>query len=463
MKVNQKILGKFCLFAIAGIGFTTTYAQEFPGFRTGDYTGVNGVFFNPANIAGSPYRFDVNIFSLNTLAANDQAAFKLSTIGNGFKGDSIKNQLFGKDAGPASGMITMDFHGPSFMFNIGRKNAFAVTTRARLFANVSDIDGKLFDKISDDFTNDPSLPYTISSAKNMRVAMNGWSEFGLSYGRVISDEGPHVFKAGVTLKYLAGAGNGYVNIDNFNGTIDDDIALQDVYLRNTTGRIATGFGGLRISDFEVNDLLKMESSGIGADLGFVYEFRPEKKEPYKFRLGVAVVDLGSIKYEKDMQRSGAYHIDITGNERFSLQELNGVDFDDLNAKFDSYPQYFTPDGSNTETKYTVSLPTTLQVNADYHVASGFFVSLASQLSLSNNKTKGYNNRTYTAVAVTPRFEKKRFGVYLPLSYNKLSSLNAGASLRLGPVFIGSGSVISSLIGNSKQADFHFGVRFGGLR
>ena len=38
-------------------------AQDFPGYRAGNYTGVNGVFFNPANIADSRYRFDVNLFS----------------------------------------------------------------------------------------------------------------------------------------------------------------------------------------------------------------------------------------------------------------------------------------------------------------------------------------------------------------------------------------------------------------
>jgi hypothetical protein len=31
------------------------------------------------------------------------------------------------------------------------------------------------------------------------------------------------------------------------------------------------------------------------------------------------------------------------------------------------------------------------------------------------------------------------------------------------MFIGSGSVLSALIGNSKQADFHFGIRFGGFK
>lgn len=451
---------KLYFFALAGFSLTHTYAQDFPGLRTSNYSGVNSVFYNPADIADSRYRFDVNLFSMSTLMANDQASFRLGNVSDNFKGDDTKDQIFGKDAGPASGILNLDIHGPSALFNIGKKNSFAVSTRARVFANVTDLDGKLFDKISQDFTTDPSLPYTISSAEKMRIAFNGWSEFGVSYGRVISEKGPHFFKAGVTLKYLAGAGNAYINIDNFNGTIDDDIILQDVYLKNTTGRIATGFGGVSFSDFEAADLLNMESSGFGADLGLVYEFRPTNSKNYKLKLSAALMDLGSIKYEKDMQRSGAYDIDITGSERFSLQSLDGVEFDDLNNFFASHPAYFTADASNGQKEYKVSLPATLQVGADYHVMSGLYVNLSSQLSLSNNVSKGFNNKTYTSATLTPRFETKRFGFYLPLNYNKLSKLNAGASLRVGPFFIGSGSLLSALMGDSKQADVHFGFRFG---
>jgi hypothetical protein len=453
---------KIYVAAFASLLLTQSYAQDFQGFRTSKYSGVNGVFFNPANTAGSPYRFDANILSFSTTVANDQASFKLSTISETFKGDSIKNQLFGKNAGASSGVINLDFHGPSVMFNIGKKNAIALTTRARLFANVTDVDGKLFDKISEDFTNDPSLPYTISSKEKMRISANGWSEFGLSYGRVIKDEVAHHFKAGITVKYLAGAGNAYMNIDNFNGTIDENI-IENAYLQNTTGRIATGFGGINFSDFKADDLMNFESSGFGADLGVVYEYHPGNSKDYKLKVGVAVLDLGSIKYEKDMQRSGAYDINITGNKKFKLNELDGVEFDNINNFFASHPNYFTPAGDNSETSYKVSLPTTLQIDADYHVASGFYVNLASQVSMSNNNSKVFNNKTYSSVTFTPRFETKQFGAYIPLNYNQLSKFNAGASFRFGPLFIGSGSILSALVGHSKQLDGHIGVRFGGLK
>jgi hypothetical protein len=42
-------------------------------------------------------------------------------------------------------------------------------------------------------------------------------------------------------------------------------------------------------------------------------------------------------------------------------------------------------------------------------------------------------------------------------------MNAGLSLRLGPLFIGSGSVLSALVGSSKQADVYVGFHFGRLK
>jgi len=43
------------------------------------------------------------------------------------------------------------------------------------------------------------------------LSVNAWTEFGASFGRVLLDKGPHYFKGGITLKYLAGMANGYIS------------------------------------------------------------------------------------------------------------------------------------------------------------------------------------------------------------------------------------------------------------
>ncbi len=460
----MKILTTTVLFlAIAGAG----YSQSFPGYRTGNYTGVNGVFFNPASIAESKYRWDLNLFSIHSYVGNDKASFRLSDFSESFDSESIEDQLFGKTAGASSGLVNVDIHGPSGMFNIGR-NSFAITTRARVFSNITDIDGKLVDKLSSDFEDDPELPYQINSAENMVLAANAWSEYGISYGREILRHSAHYLKGGITLKYLSGAANAYLNIDRFAGTIDEDLAAQRVFLSNTTGRLGIGFAGAAISDFEIKDLTKMDSRGWGGDLGFIYEYRPGNRgeigaNGYQFRVGVAVTDIGKIRYQKDLARSASYELAITGGERFNLDELDNVDLDNYKEFLDSRPQYFTPAPENTESEYLVSLPTSMNIDLDYRLNNRFYLNLAGLLPLSSNSDKVYNNMSYTSVTFTPRFETSKFGVFLPVNYNSLTSFNAGISLRAGPFFIGSGSLITALAGESKQADVHIGVRFGSLK
>jgi hypothetical protein len=456
------------LSLLIGIAFPVfVHAQDFAGFRSGNYTGVNGVFYNPANIADNRYRWDVNLPSVNSSIGNNRASFNLGddVFHNTFSFDSLKNKVFGKEAGLSSGQAIVNITGPSVMFSIGPKLSFALTSRVRSMITVQDMDGKLIDKLSNDFENDPELPYNIQSNADMRLTANAWTEFGISAGRVIMNKGPHFLKAGVSLKYLAGAANAYTSLYKFNSRLNEDLVQQDVYLSNTTGSIAMGFGGIRLDDVEVEDLTAFESSGFGADLGVVYEFRPpgaaNNGNKYLLKAGLAVLDIGSIKYTRDPQRSGGYTFDITGSERFYLSELEGGDIDDYKTVFDSRPNLFIPTGNNGSS-YKVSLPTMLQADVDYHVIKGLYVNAAGQFSLVN-KAKAWNSRIYNTITVTPRYETRWFGAYLPVSHNELVNWNAGLSLRFGPVFLGSGSVFTALLDKSKQADVFFGVRFGGFR
>jgi hypothetical protein len=449
-------------------------AQDFPGYRAGNYTGVNGVFFNPANIADSRYRWDVNLVSFNMLAGNNQASFSLKNIGQTFNADSLENQIYGKNAGPTSGRMSVNMVGPSFMFNATSKSSFALTTRARIMANVVDIDGKLLENVLDGYSKDMSFPYTLASSQNMRVNMNAWTEFGASWGQVIYDKGQHFLKGGLTLKYLAGAANRYFQIDKFNATLNEDLVKQDAYLSNTTGRIGMGFAGAKFDDFEASDVTKFDSKGFGFDLGFVYEFRPDhatyrtgdkydwRKDmnKYKLRVGVALLDIGSIKYKRDLTRSGSYDLGITGAERLYLSEIGDQDLDNYKNYFNSRPQYFTPVAGSTDESYKVGLPSTLQLDVDYHFNKGFYINAAGQFSLVNGEKKPYNSQYFSSFTLTPRFEGRIFGAYLPINYNQLTKLNAGLSFRVGPVFFGSGSLITALVGESKQADLHLGIRFG---
>ena len=452
------LLHKPLLFIFSFLLTDSLQAQDLPGYSTGNYCGVNGVLSNPANVADSKYRWDLNLFSFGMMVGNNHASLSLKDIGSNFNGDSLRNKITGKGAALTSGMLNLDVRGPSLLFNIGKKNGFAFTTRARVMVNMKNIDGQLANQFMNTNSNTP-LPYNFATSSDNIISVNAWTEFGVSYGRVLMQEGTNYLKGGITLKYLAGFANGYLQLNGVNGTVNQD--LTGTYLSQTTGAVGLGFGGTRIDDIKSGKLGSFNSSGLGADIGFVYEFRPQAHQ-YKLRIGAALLDFGSISYKKDTARSGTYSAHITGGQKAYVGDFGKLD--DYKQYFEAHPQYFTAAAANSVANYSASLPTTLQLDIDYHVEKGFYLNMAGRFSLAGiSDAKPYNSSYYSAMTLTPRYEGRRFGAYIPLNYNGLTHFNAGYCIRFGPVFVGSGSMLSAIFGNSKQFDTFFGIRFGGLR
>ena len=444
-------------------GLTKIYAQNFPGYRSGNYTGVNGVFFNPANIADSRYRWDVNLFSVNGFVGNNKASFNLKDITSS-NSNNIKDKFLNGN-GNTNANVNAEILGPSVMFNLNHKSAMAITTRSRLVANLKDFDGSLINAVFK--SSDAIYPYSLASNSNSRIITNGWSELGVSYAREISSKGAHYFKGGVTLKYLSGTGNNYLQINQIKTTINADPITQRPYLQNTTGEINIGTTTADLSNANFNNIFN-GNAGVGGDIGVVYEYRPDYEKSsaaadnrdqnkYKLKIGLSVLDIGSIKYTPNANNSAGYTTHINGNNRFYLDQLKDKNTAEIKAILQANPQFFT-NNANTLNSYKASLPTVIQGDVDYHLHRGFYVSAGGQLNMVS-KTNLYSANQYNSLTLTPRFESKAFGIYFPLNYNELTQFNAGISLRAGPLFIGSGSLFTA-IAKSKQADVHIGLRIG---
>ena len=445
-------------------------AQIFPGYRTSNYNGVNGVFFNPANIADNRFKWSVNLVSANAFVGNDQSKLAFRDISRSFKGDSLKALLLRGDKPDLRSLITADVIGPSVMFNTKSGSAFALTSRSRVFSNAYGIDGALAKGIIDagDANGNP-YPVSFNSYPGSKLNTVGWTELGLSYATVLTKKDSRNFlKAGITVKYLAGTTNSYLTLSNLDGTINDGV--NGTYLTNTTGTVAINTTGANFNDYDFGDFFKFNGHGVGGDIGLVYEFRPAyMTQPdtiyvdnhfankYKLKIGIAVTDIGSIRFNKDNATSATYAVNVPAGQQFLLNQFKDKSINDYKAILDASP-YFTQIAS-ADSKYNVTLPTTLRADIDYNIAGGFYAALGGQLALTKNngKLSMYN---YNSISLVPRYETRFFSVGVPLNYNQLTDFNAGLSVRVGPVFFGSGSVFTALFDNSKQADAHVGVTFG---
>ncbi len=408
-----------------------SFAQNYIGLHADNYKGVHGVLFNPASIVNSPFKTDINIIGFSIVADND-----IYNLGFDTDFDDVSISDFSNNSNL---YLNTDFLGPSFMMNINKNNSIAVYTRARAFFNGNDINGELFDSFFDDFSDNPSFDI---SEDGFSIIGHSWGEIGFSYATVLLDKPEHKITAGGTLKYLRGIGSASVSSDDFRVAYDSNTNTVD-----TSGEL-TYYSTFDVSD---DDFDVANANGFGADFGFTYEWKKLTDEAelsgfnnYKLKFGLSIMDIGHIKYE--MFEHKQYFV-------------NGIDidesiFDDEDLQ-DVLETLYT--SNDLEKNVKISLPTSMNLQADWNINNKFFVNMFSNISLVSKD--GTSTNMVNQFILTPRFETKIFTAQLPFTYSSYGNLKAGLGFRFGPFYVGSSSLISNIMSaNSKSADAYIGMK-----
>ncbi|MCM0666240.1 DUF5723 family protein [Flavobacterium tyrosinilyticum] len=433
----------------------TAKSQSYLGYFHDNYAGVQSVLFNPASIADSRFKTDINLFSISGAVENDLYGVKLFDVyKDGYDFES-QSKVSAKNAN--NGLANFDIMGPSFMFNISPKHSLAVFTRARSVSNIRKINGYLIDQVKDGLDQSDSFNYNLGSPN---AASHSWGELGISYAAVLFQKDQHFLKGGLTAKYLQGGVNAYVHGKNVNVAYIENSADPKEGSLISNGEVTVGGS----QDWEANDDYEFDSKsrGFGFDFGLVYEWRPDydqydlkKAKPadnnfrdlnkYKLRFGLSVTDIGSINYK---------------NSKVDTYNVNGVVtqqmIDDAEDLYDFLNEHYTKTSTSKGVK--TNLPTAIRADADWNMYNKFYLNLNGDINLvSGSKLNGYG--IADRVTLTPRYESRWFSFYLPMTYMEYSGMQAGAGLRAGVFFIGSGSILSNLASsNSKGADFHLGMK-----
>ena len=430
----------------------TAFSQSFIGYGYDNYSGVNGMILNPGTLADSKYKVNVNLFSISALAGNNAYEMDRSRL-FGFKFSGLKEgDGFYKSANTDYKYIytNVDILGPSAMISLTQKDAIGLTTRVRVMGNEYNLGDPLFRLTG---IANPAFYNLDIENRSLQVKMNAFAEGGISYGRVLHKDEHSEFKIGVTGKYIIGLGYGslssgplMLNIDPTNNITN----LQGDMTAQYSGNFDNAGNGMSINDI-VN---KRAGHGLGLDIGFVYELKSSKDpNTSKLRMGLAITDIGSVNYTNS-PNSQTYTLTADGHNTDEFAKQSG----------ETYNDYFTrlkTDGLITTKAAAVSskvaLPTALHFNVDYEIYKRIFINgdvLLNMLATTNPISPNY----ITTFTVTPRLEKKWVSIYSPVSYSANGQLNWGAGVRIGPLFVGSGSVLSSMLKQRIQtADAHIGL------
>ena len=419
---------------------STINAQSYVGHAVDNYSGIHSLVSNPANIVASPFKADINLVSASIFGGSDYFGINVSDILNSGGGFDFEEDTDRFPSNANNFFFNADVVGPSFMFNLNKKSSIGIITRGRGFLNLNNINGELYETVINDFDTENDFDF---DSQNLSGTIHVWGEIGLTYGRILMEKQHYLLKAGVTLKYLLGAGSIFVNSPGLQGRYDatnENLTTQGFLNYGTT------------SNFETDDIdFKNLTAGYGMDLGITYQWHPKRdndtiryhQDPYKLKIGLSVTDIGSIDYDDAELTSYDLNASInTANAEEDVQEF-------LDNNYNN-----TTTGENSK----INLPTAAHLLLDYRIAKKWLVSAQASFGLTK-KDDNLSNKIINTVTVAPRLETKWFSFYAPFSLRQYGDIAFGGGLRLGPLTLGSGSVFSNLISDSsKTTDVFVGLK-----
>ena len=441
-----------CIYFVVG-------AQSYLGYHSSTYAGVYGIVTSPADILNHRFRGDINLAGVSSYVGNNIFTFRYKAVND--------ENLTYPDSVKRMGKLNFntDVFGPSVLIKLSDKHAIAVTTRARVMANVHGISSQLLNSITQGIdVNNNRL-----ATGNVTANVHAWKEIALTYSRQIANTDYSVWKAGISLKYLGGIAALSVSSNNLAFTRDsivDPTGKKDAFV-NAQGNIALSYTKNidSLSD-NVNDYLSFKNPGVGIDIGVSYEYRDEmqvyqtaysdRTANYIWKLGASITDIGFIRYNK--QQANSFVVNFSGNTYTTDQLEPPSDSSDVYQLNNYYKNLFKARAESSA--FTMQLPTTLHLTYDRFFNKALGVQALINVPLIFPRISYYaGNYNPVSVIITPRAEAPWGGFYLPVSYNSISGVKAGAAIRLGPLVIGSSSIINTrMLNKTKAVDAYFILR-----
>ncbi|SDL53998.1 Outer membrane protein OmpA [Catalinimonas alkaloidigena] len=455
------------------------YGQSYLGIANSNYAGTNGIYMNPANAADSRYLVHFNLGTAGVNLSNNYFQYNAPFSPWAILRDRVPEQYLNADGkvqfentfliekinGRSKMMhLGADVRGPSLLIAWNQRNSIGLSTRLRTAFQVNNMTESLARTLR--YQMDHEDLFGVKQENTQYMAnVNAYTEYGVTFARVYMEEGPHFIKSGVTLKLLNGVYSAYMHNQGTDLTVYSADSLE-IHQAN----LAMGYTSEN-QTIDGNSFFRSPSGrGFGADLGLVYEYRPDfedhqfkldgqprtdgKVNKYTLRLSAALLDVGNISYSnRDHVRtytaqtgmlSSAYMTDMEGEEF--------EDFEDVKTYVDSLLG-ITPG----EKRFNAGLPTALNLQADVKVANRLYINATWMQSLRGRNFVGMRENTY--VAVTPRVEFRWLEIAFPMSLtNNFFNFNFGPMVRLGPVFAGSDN-LAGLMGKSRShgMDFYMGA------
>ncbi len=469
-------------------------AQHPMGLVVGDLNTPYAYSLNPAltrsNLSNRAY---INWWgaslSLENNFMNYNAPFRISAwINNNYPSDKVKsNGTLSFDQSWLPTDLTVknwklnylnEVHGPSIFIPLDEFGGFGFGVKAVSGFSVDGLNGDL----------GSILRYGMGSAglggvnnligktiKQSEFSINAekYQEWFMTFAGYSETDVVNSWRWGFTAKFLLGMGMAHLGSDNLDATIVDNQTIlfnqmNSSYYHTNDLSVSTALSGPFGLKFDF-----VNGAGLGGDLGFMYEYRPNAKsnyngvnfcdqerfEQYKWKFGASITDLGFISYDgrgSEIISIGDYKYTIDKDIVNDLQHTQGDDrFDKLDDGL------FKPAGGQDINTFLSYSPTALNVQFDNALNNNIHLGAYWTQSLKPTNSVGLKRASY--LSVVPRYQAERIEFGMPITLaNDYTALNWGIYGRIGPVIIGSDNLVGlgQFIKNDHYtgASFYFGFR-----
>jgi hypothetical protein len=449
----------------------TLFGQQMTPFGFDNYNGSAGAMLNPAFLTNSKVYLDINLATADFFLENNMGYLDKDSTGfwdlvrmiakPTYQGPNVFAILY-KNREKKNFMVSSRIQGPSAMIQTGRM-AFAagisfhtVSSGVHLPYEMILYKGRL---------SDTSLVNRNFDNKNFSVASLSWAALNLNYAYDFIDRGNTRLTAGAGFKILFSPGGVYGAVSQLHYSVLNTSTLD---IKNFDSKIAYALP-VDYDDFgQTVTRPVFKGHGMGVDLGFLFTRLKTFTDPgekrlcakpyadYIYKLGISVMDIGYVRFNRHAE---LHRFD---NKSAVWHEFDTISTPSIHATMSTLSTVFygTPDASLSDTLFTMSLPTTLSIQYDYHFSAlhgNLYLGAYWQQPLRFRQT---TVRVSPVLAVVPRYETRIFGVSLPVTLYNYKKLRIGASLRFYSVTVGTEKLGTFLgTGDLTGMDFYFSVRF----
>ena len=458
---------------LTGLGLAVTapsaHAQSWLGLAASNYAGTSNVYINPSSIADSRHKIYLNVVGADISFYNTYLELDLprSPLSSEFRFSKtyFNEQLTGS---PKFASVSAEVRLPSLMLSLSKGQGIAFTNRVRGFVQASNVSEHIARLARFGLAEAEPLGLTnqVLVDNRFNVSANSYHEFAFSYARTFSANPTHFFKGGLSLKYLVGLGAGYISNEGTQYRLYNADSVQV-----STPHLSYGLTDYKLygqPDFIMGSLYGKNrlGQGLGADIGVTYEWRPDhasyqyamdgwkwtdpSQNKYRLRLGLALTDLGSIRYTSDRYVRQAV---LANTRTVQVGQLDTLRFTTLKSVGPIMNKLVGLESQST--RFTSYLPSTLRLTADYRLRQHLFTSLLWTQNLLPATTIG--SHSISSVALVPRIEFSRFELAVPFHLtNNYQKFQLGTMVRVGPLAVGSDN-LGGLFGinSASGADLYF--------